>query len=562
MCIIKILVKYKMPTHSLYLTTNIHTTIPEIPIFSAEGGDTTITMTFSPNDDGGTPITGYQYSFDGFITNTAIGVNSSPFTITGLETGITFDIELRAVNKNGYGIQTNSDDITLLGTIPSQPIINSVTPLDRSVEINFTAGNNNGYIIRYYILTYSSDNFVTTLPSTPIQINTPNSNPYQLPGNSLINGIPYKIKLVAHNDNGDSQPTTSESFTPSTTPSAPTFSVASGNGFATLSNFITANNGGSAVINYQFSSDNGLNFTAFSPAQTTGSYVITPLTNGQTFQIQMKAVNGVGPGTPTISQPVTPDSPVNTLINQYTTSIWLDTTTPSSNFILNGDNVITWKDKTSNGFNLTSVNKSNYISTSPTSVLISTGAYFGPQNSFNILTPLQTWFFVVSSSTSLEQAIVVGMNTSGSNFNAYGFNYVISTTRFYIYDHGSSGDGIGFNHNFVPNTKYLFSISFNINTSTSYTTAKVNSIMRLNGTTKPLISYNGGSSRTSYSLASNGATTQLLIGALNVGGSIISSKSFNIHELIGIGNQALGINDIQTIETYLNTKWNLGYTIT
>ena len=250
--------------------------------------------------------------------------------------------------------------------------------------------------------------------------------------------------------------------------------------------------------------------------------------------------------------------PLYDLLNNA--SIWLDTTS-QSDFVLSGSNVTTWKDKTSNNFNLTSTGTITYNSASPTSVLISTGAYFGPQNSFNILTPLQTWFFVVSSSTSLEQAIVVGMNTSGSNFNVYGFNYVISTTRFYIYDHGSSGDGIGFNHNFVPNTKYLFSISFNINTSTSYTAAKANSIMRLNGTTKPLISYNGGSNRTSYNLASNGATTQLLIGALNVGGSIISSKSFNIHELIGINNQALGINDIKTIETYLNTKWNLGLTI-
>ena len=144
-----------MPTHSLYLTTNIPTTTPDIPNFLAEGGDTTIKMTFSPNGDGGSMITSYQYSTDNFISDiNTIGI-SSPYTITGLQDGTTYNIELRAVNKNGYGTKTDSPDITPSGK-PSAPTINSITTLDRSAQIYFTAGNNNGAVIQYYILTDSS----------------------------------------------------------------------------------------------------------------------------------------------------------------------------------------------------------------------------------------------------------------------------------------------------------------------------------------------------------------------------------------------------------------------
>jgi hypothetical protein len=110
---------------------------------------------------------------------------------------------------------------------------------------------------------------------------------------------------------------------------------------------------------------------------------------------------------------------------------------------------------------------------------------------------------------------------------------------------------------------YLFSISLNLNVSTSYATAIANTIMRLNGTTKTL--YSTAAIRGNYNLTSNiGTTTSLLVGAIGVSGSYFpaNSNSFNIHEMIGINSQALGINDIRTIETYLNTKWNLGYTIT
>jgi hypothetical protein len=94
-----------MPTHSLYLTTDIPTTTPAIPNISCVGADTSIEMTFSANSDGGSPITSYQYSIDNFINT--IDINSSPYTIENLTDGNTYNVELRAVNKNGFGEYTS-----------------------------------------------------------------------------------------------------------------------------------------------------------------------------------------------------------------------------------------------------------------------------------------------------------------------------------------------------------------------------------------------------------------------------------------------------------------------
>ena len=197
---IKIFIKYKMPTHSLYLTTDIPTTTPAIPNISCVGADTSIEMTFSANSDGGTPITSYQYSIDRFIADiNTIDINSSPYTIEDLTDGNTYNVELRAVNKNGFGEKTNSPDI-IPGNIPSAPTINNISVGNASATISFSAPlDDGGSIIQYYIISFSNDDFVT---STTIENIT--TNPFTI-SSGLINGATYKFKLKAHNNFGDGE---------------------------------------------------------------------------------------------------------------------------------------------------------------------------------------------------------------------------------------------------------------------------------------------------------------------------------------------------------------------
>jgi len=91
-----------------------------------------------------------------------------------------------------------------------------------------------------------------------------------------------------------------------TVPSAPTSLVAyRGNGSAEIG-FTAGANGGAAITNYKYSTDNGSSWTAFSPAVTTPSVTIGGLTNGTTYSVKLRAVNSVGDGAVSDAVSVTP----------------------------------------------------------------------------------------------------------------------------------------------------------------------------------------------------------------------------------------------------------------
>jgi hypothetical protein len=256
----------------------------------------------------------------------------------------------------------------------------------------------------------------------------------------------------------------------------------------------------------------------------------------------------------TVPTTIVSSEAISIILARYTTSIWLDTSV-SGNFVLSGSNITTWKDKTTNGFNLTNNGTITYNSSSPTSVLIPAGSYLR-NSSFNMLTSLHTWIFVISmpSASASTDCRIVGL----VNSNYGGIDILIQNSRLFIYHHKTTGNGIYYNMSLTSNTKYLISVSFNM--STSYSASLANSIIRINGITQSgsIIITEGSFS----SFSTSGSSLGLLVGSLsdNVG-YYNSPSNFNIYEIIGINNQALNISDTKTIENYLNTKWNLGYTI-
>jgi len=106
------------------------------------------------------------------------------------------------------------------------------------------------------------------------------------------------------------------STTTGTVPSAPTrLNATSGNAQVTVS-FLQQSTGGSPITNYQYSTDDGTTFRAFVPVDATNPVVIsrlstdgtTPLTNGTTYQIKLKAVNAVGTSDPSAALAATPNN--------------------------------------------------------------------------------------------------------------------------------------------------------------------------------------------------------------------------------------------------------------
>gem|GEM_PF-3488904 len=95
-----------------------------------------------------------------------------------------------------------------------------------------------------------------------------------------------------------------------TAPTAPTISsITPGDGSLSVAFTAPSSDGGATISNYQFSTDNGGTFTAFSPAQTTSPLSITGLANGTEYSVQIKAVNNVGAGAASASVNGTPVAP-------------------------------------------------------------------------------------------------------------------------------------------------------------------------------------------------------------------------------------------------------------
>jgi outer membrane protein OmpA-like peptidoglycan-associated protein len=68
-------------------------------------GDTRLSVAFTaPTDDGGSAITGYEWTTDGGTSWHDAGRTTSPVTITGLTNGTAYTLQIRALNANGNGI--------------------------------------------------------------------------------------------------------------------------------------------------------------------------------------------------------------------------------------------------------------------------------------------------------------------------------------------------------------------------------------------------------------------------------------------------------------------------
>ena len=96
---------------------------------------------------------------------------------------------------------------------------------------------------------------------------------------------------------------------PTGAPAAPAELVGTaGNSSASVA-FSAGSDGGSAITNYEYSTDNGLTWTARSPAATSSPLVISGLTNGTAYSIKLRAVNSVDSGAASSTVSVTPAAP-------------------------------------------------------------------------------------------------------------------------------------------------------------------------------------------------------------------------------------------------------------
>ncbi len=233
-----------------------------------------------------------QYREDGDMNWTdAVGPINSPYTITGLMGGTTYNVQVRAINRIGAGPWGTQNGVAI--GAPQAP---SLMALGRggSGELiaTWTApANNGGSAITGYNVDWGAGSMMVG----------PGASPYTITG--LTDGTSYDVTVSAINAIGRELHQTQEVKLQQQLPEHQTYLVIWS---------VPINNGGLAITGYLVDWGAG-NMTVAAGASP---YAITGLINGTSYDVTVSAINAIGTGTAsnTRSQTTatTPDAPIIT----------------------------------------------------------------------------------------------------------------------------------------------------------------------------------------------------------------------------------------------------------
>lgn len=135
----------------------------------------------------------------------------------------------------------------------------------------------------------------------------------------LTNGTPYTFRVAGRNANGIGTYSVSRSVTPVGPPTRPlNLSYTAFDGAVSVKFTTPENNGGFSIANYEYSTNNGSNWTALSPPSVSDSITISGLTNWTDYQIKLRAVTPHSAGAASSALTATPGVTVNRTVSYST----------------------------------------------------------------------------------------------------------------------------------------------------------------------------------------------------------------------------------------------------
>ena len=285
---------------------------PSAPSLTA--GDGQLGVSWTAPSDNGAAIDDYDLRYrtgGGSWTELpdAVKSTSTTATITGLTNGTAYEVQVRAGNSVGDGAWSASATGTPVAAaaVPSAPSAPSLTAGDGQLGVSWTAPSDNGAAIDDYDLRYrTGGGSWTELPDAVKSTSTTATI------TGLTNGTAYEVQVRAGNSVGDGAWSASATGTPvaaAAVPSAPSApSLTAGDGQLGVS-WTAPSDNGAAIDDYDVRyRTGGGSWTELPDAvkSTSTTATITGLTNGTTYEVQVRAGNSVGDGAWSASATGTP----------------------------------------------------------------------------------------------------------------------------------------------------------------------------------------------------------------------------------------------------------------
>jgi hypothetical protein len=259
-------------------------------------GDQEVTVSWTPADGNGSPVTGYT------VTPTGPDGPMAPVTVTGTHTvmtglinGITYSFAVTAMNGVGTGVVANTSSVVPAGE-PAAVTGLAVARGHEQATVSWSAADGNGSPVTSYTI-------IPTGPSGPLPPVTVSGTSTVITG--LTDGSTYTFVVVANNGVGSSPAGTSPPVTPADVPDSVSGLIATSGDREVTVSWVAAVGNGNPVTGYSVTPTGPGGPLA--PVTVTGtSTVITGLINGASYTCAGAAMNRVGAGPTATSSAVAP----------------------------------------------------------------------------------------------------------------------------------------------------------------------------------------------------------------------------------------------------------------
>ena len=255
----------------------------------------------APSDNGDSIIdynVQYRQDAGSWLDHELLRISTSTSaTIDSLTNNQPYQVRVRAVNSIGRSTWSPIRIAEPKAEPPDAPGRPTVNPGNAQLEVSWIAPSDNGDSIIDYNVQYRQG-AGSWLNHKLLHISTSTSATIT----GLTNGLNYTVQVRATNSAGPSDWSTSATGTPAAqAPDAPgRLTVNAGDRQLVVSWTAPSDNGDSIIdysVQYRQGAGSWLNHEGLRISTSTGtSTIIDSLTNGQPYQVRVRAVNSVGPG--------------------------------------------------------------------------------------------------------------------------------------------------------------------------------------------------------------------------------------------------------------------------